>query len=214
MADVKTDEEQVEAIKRWFDENGTSMIVTLVVVLAVVFGYRSWESQKVETAETASAKYEALVEAVRVANPNQGLSEENISTGKFLAGQLKDDHADSTYAHFAAMHLAKLAVDAGDLENAATELQWVLDNDASEKIAVIANLRLAKIKLAMGDNEAALAQLGKVQAGAHQSSYDELKGDALYALERKDEAREAYQNAATIADETGGSRPAQGRDCR
>ena len=198
MAEVKTDEEQVEFLKKWFDDNGTSLLVSIVVVLAAVFGYRTWETQQLEQAQSASVMYEELVQAVTVNDPMGTISEENISTGKFLASQLKQEHTKSSYAHFAAMHMAKAAVEAGDLEAAIRELQWLMDNGASEKLIVIANMRLARVKLAQGEFEAALVQLDEVEAGAHQSSYEELRGDILFALDRKDEAREAYQKAVNL----------------
>ena len=196
MAD--TDEEQVELLKKWFDENGTSLLVSIVLVLVVVFGYRTWETQTHESAEAASALYEELIQAVSLPSPNAVVSEENISTAKFLAEQLKQEHTSSTYAHFAALHLAKMAVQAGELETAAEELQWVLDNGANDRVAVIANLRLAKVKFGGNELESALAQLEETDAGSHRSSYLELKGDVLYALDRKDEAREAYQLAVNL----------------
>ena len=107
MVGDRTEEEQIELLKKWLNENGTSIIVSIVVVLAVVFGYRTWDTQTRETAEAASVIYEELVEAVTV-NPPQTISDENLSTSKFLANQLKSEYSNSTYAQFAAMHLAKL----------------------------------------------------------------------------------------------------------
>lgn len=199
MATDRTEEEQVEVLKEWLNENGTSLIGTIVVVLAVVFGYRTWETQTRETAEAASAIYEDLVAAMTV-KPLETPSEENLSTGNFLANQLKTDHADSTYAHFAAMHLAKIAVEKDDLDGAAKELQWVLANDPSEMIKVIVNLRLARVKFGQGESDGATALLDSVKPGAHMSSYEELRGDILYAQDKHDEARAAYQRAVNAQD--------------
>ena len=197
MVGDKIEEEQIELLKKWLNENGTSIIVSIVVVLAVVFGYRTWETQTRETAEAASVIYEELVEAVTV-NPPQTISDENLSTSKFLANQLKSEYSNSTYAQFAAMHLAKLAVEAAELETAATELQWALDNGSDSKVAIIANLRLAKVKFALKEYDSAIAQLDTMEAGSHKSSYEELRGDIYYAMGSIDESREAYQRAVNL----------------
>ena len=44
MSDYLTDEEQVAKLKSWWDENGVSVIVTLVLVVAGVVGWRWYES--------------------------------------------------------------------------------------------------------------------------------------------------------------------------
>ena len=64
---VESDEEQLELIKKWWDENGTSLVTAVVLALGVTFGYRAWEDNVRETAEAASAKYENLVQAAAVA---------------------------------------------------------------------------------------------------------------------------------------------------
>jgi predicted negative regulator of RcsB-dependent stress response len=193
VADV-TEEEQVEAIKRWFSENGTFLVVGIVVVLAVVFGYRTWETQTREAAEAASVKYEELVVAVTV-SPLEELSEENLSTGQFIAEELKQDYSGTTYAHFAAMHIAKIHVQGGDLDAALKELEWVLANDPDEKIKAIANIRVARVLHGQAKDEDALAVLDKTNSAGHEASYDELRGDVLLAMGKPDEAREAYQRA-------------------
>ena len=53
MVTDRTEEEQVEALKKWWDDNGTQLLVGIVVVLAGVFGYRTWESNTQLAAEAA-----------------------------------------------------------------------------------------------------------------------------------------------------------------
>jgi predicted negative regulator of RcsB-dependent stress response len=193
----RTEEEQVEVLKNWIKENGVSLVVSIAIVLTVVFGYRMWQTQTLQTAEAASSMYEELVEAITV-SPLETISEENLLTGKFLAGKLKAEHAGSTYAQFAALHLAKLAMEDEDLPTAVTELQWVLDNGAGENISIIANLRLARVKFGLKEYENAITQLASIESGGHESSVEELRGDIYYAMGRTDESREAYQRAVNL----------------
>jgi predicted negative regulator of RcsB-dependent stress response len=38
----ETDDEKVEAIKKWWKDNGISVATGVVIGLAVVFGWRAW----------------------------------------------------------------------------------------------------------------------------------------------------------------------------
>jgi len=196
----KTEEEQVEAIKNWFAKNGTSLVAGIVLALGSVFGYQAWEKSVRDQGEKASGMYENLTTAVSV-GPFETLSDESRSTAVFIANQLKAEYPDSTYAHFAAMQLAKLEVEAGALDSAATELQWVLDQKVDDSLAVLVRLRLAQVKLGQGEYEAALALLDQSNIDGYASAYAELRGDVYYAMDRLDDARQAYQAAVALLKE-------------
>ena len=195
MAADRTEEEQVEALKSWFEKNGISLVFGIVIALGAVFGYRAWDNNVRETGEAASAIYENLLTAVGTIPP-EGLSSEMIVTGRTLAGQLKTDHTDSTYALFAALHLAKMAIDSGDMDTAVTELNWVLDNGATGSIEILARIRLAKVLATQAKYDEALATLDvKLDFSYHLSSWEEARGDIYYGKGDLDKAREAYQLA-------------------
>ena len=200
MVTDKTEEEQVEAIKNWFAKNGTSLVAAIVLALGSVFGYQAWEKSVRDQGEKASGMYENLTAAVSV-GPFETLSDESRSTAVFIANQLKAEYPDSTYAHFAAMQLAKLEVEAGALDSAATELQWVLDQKVDDSLAVLVRLRLAQVKLGQGEYEAALALLDQSNIDGYASAYAELRGDVYYAMDRLDDARQAYQAAVALLKE-------------
>jgi len=190
----RTEDEQLEAVKNWVKENGMSLVVGIALALGGVFGYQAWQTSIREKGEEASALYDDLVASV-VVSPGEEPGEEQLSTGRFLADQLKTEYEDSTYAHFAAMFMSRLAVQQGDLERAEEELRWALDRDPDASLALIMRPRLASILMARGNPEEALALLENVNAGAHTSTYEEVKGDIYLELGRKGDAREAYQRA-------------------
>jgi predicted negative regulator of RcsB-dependent stress response len=192
---VESDEEQIEVLKKWWDENGTSLLATIVLVVGGSMGYRAWENNVRETGESASALYENLVAAaenISSAGADYAMSQTAVSLGQ----ELKTDYAGSTYSVFGALHLAKVAVDAGDLETAEQELKWVLDQDTDGQLETLARTRLARVLLEKQDATAALAQVISYQPPAGQvSSFEEVKGDILLELGNRQEAREAYQKA-------------------
>lgn len=203
---AESDEEQIEAIKRWWDENGTSLIIGVVVAVGGVLGWQAWQNHVQEQGEAAAAIYDDLMEAVVVEGPFASLDEEARQTGKFLAGRLKEEHDGSSYAHFAAMFLAKLAVAEGDLEKAESELSWAIEDGIDESLLPIATMRLARVQKALGNHETALETLLSVEPGEHRPTWEEIRGDVYHAMGDRAQAREAYQNALGALDNPG-SRP-------
>jgi predicted negative regulator of RcsB-dependent stress response len=195
VAADRTEEEQVEALKSWFEDNGISLVFGIVIALGAVFGYRAWDNSVQQTGEAASAVYENLLSAVGDIPP-EGLSEEMMATGNTLATQLKNEYGDSSYALFAAFHLAKMAVDSDDLDKAAAQFNWVLDNGATGSMEILARTRLARVLAAQEKYDEALATLDvKLDLSTHLSSWEEARGDIYYGMGDMDKAREAYQLA-------------------
>ncbi|MDA0790980.1 MAG: tetratricopeptide repeat protein [Proteobacteria bacterium] len=192
---AETDEEQIEVLKNWWKENGNSLVITVVVALAAVFGYRAWENNVAQSAADASAMYEDLSGSLN-SGPIDTLSTEVLASIRAIGDRLKTEHGDSAYAHFGALHLAKVAVDKGELEVAEAELRWMLDNDVSELLEPVARMRLARVLGAQERVDEALAVLDNAPGAAgYEASWDELRGDLLFQKGDAAAAHAAYQRA-------------------
>ena len=195
MDQYRTEEEQVEALRRWWDENGKSTIAAIVIALAAGFGWQTWKANDQSAQENASDIYQAMIQIVGAGDTSPG----QLETGVGLAEQLKSEYSGSTYAQFAGLHLARLAVAENDLAEAEAQLRWVLGKAAKgTDTAQVAQMRLARVVAASGDTDQALAILEQGGEGPYQASYAVARGDILLALGRKDEAREAYSNARML----------------
>lgn len=194
MVEHQTDEEQAEALKQWLNENGKSLVVGLVVSLAAVFGYQSWQTTTIEKGEAVSVIYQDLVELVDI-SPLEEFTQEQESTLRHLANTLKKEHEGTSYSVFAALHLAKLAVDDHDLDAAEQELSWALDHASDEAVEHIVRQRLSRVLLSKDEPERAQEVISTAQEASYSSSYEEIKGDVYLQLDQKSKAREAYQKA-------------------
>lgn len=183
---MATDEEQLEDIRRWWKKNGQAVTIGLIIGLAAVFGTRAWVDYQERQRLSASAEYEQLESEL-----GQGNSEAVLSRGKYLI----DNYARTPYAVLAALTLAKIQADKGDLAAARERLQWAVDHARMPEFVHIARLRLARVIAAQGDAAQALKLVEGVDAGAFAPSYDELKGDLYLAAGDRDKARAAYQKA-------------------
>ena len=64
MEIYNTEEQQVEAIKRFFHEHGLSIAAGIVIGLGGLYGFRYYQAKQLEAQETQSAAYAALVECL------------------------------------------------------------------------------------------------------------------------------------------------------
>lgn len=184
-----TEEEQVEALKRWWKENGTSTITGVVTALVLMGGWNFWQSYKQDKANQASAFYEQLLNS---ATAGKHESVEKISQ------RLSEQSGSGAYTGFAALVLAKSKVQQGDLEAAKSVLQQLMQNAGDDEIKNVARIRLVRLMLATSDHEKGLKLIAEADASdteGFSASYDELKGDLYVALDRLGEARTAYQSA-------------------
>ncbi|GAB5414862.1 MAG: tetratricopeptide repeat protein [Congregibacter sp.] len=194
MESYRTEDEQVEALKGWWKENGQSTLIGVALALGLGFGWQGWQQHQTQQAAEASLTYQRMLEALS--------QEETVGAdpGRELAEQLKEEHRGTTYAQFAALHLARLAVNAGNPGQAEQELRWVLSMaDNGSEIHQIAQLRLARVLAAKGDSDGALAILQGASSG-FVTSYAMARGDILLSLGREDEALIAYESAAASLD--------------
>jgi predicted negative regulator of RcsB-dependent stress response len=175
-----TEEQQAEAIKRFFRENGITLALGVVLGLGGLYGWKAYNQNQITTAETTSDAYTALV-----------LSDDVLST----ADQFITDNKDTNYATLAAFVAAKDAVDQKKLDVATKQLSWIVDNTQNEELKAIAITRLARIQVATESFDDALTTLNAPLPEAFSANVAELKGDIFTAQGDKDKARSAYQTA-------------------
>lgn len=183
MTDFKTDEEKAEDLKRWWKDNGTSVIAGVALAIAGLFGWEYWQSNKVQTAEAASALY------------TQADNEADKTVALQQFAQLQNDYSSTPYASMAALQTAKLQAEAGKNQEAATALQWVVDNSSEVEYQEIARLRLARVYIAMEKYDEALALTQQEYGDGFESLLAELRGDIFAAQRKLDDARKAYERA-------------------
>ncbi|GGY67002.1 membrane protein [Cellvibrio zantedeschiae] len=194
-----TEEEQLEVLKRWWKDYGKTVITGIVAAVALYFAWTTWQEKQRNKAESASAHYEELI---KILNVEQGktLSEADKANAEHIANELKEKNGKTLYAQGAAFYLAKSAVDAGNLDKAVTELQWILASKPDIATAQLAHARLARVYVAKGAYPEALAQLSEEPSKAFASEYAEVRGDILKAQGNKDAAATAYKKALETTD--------------
>ncbi len=195
MADYMRDEdEQAELLKEWWQKNGTAAIITVVLAVAALIGWREWQGHQGEQSSEASKQYQVMVEALTA----QQVDEAAVNK---QAEALKDDFPGSAYAGYASLAQARLAVQAGEYDKAASLLQDVADNGATDALTYTARLRLVRVLLQQQAYDKAAAELDHSFPAAFNGMALELRGDLAKARDDQQAATEAYtQSLETLQD--------------
>ena len=189
MADHLEDDEQVEALKRWWDENGKSTMVAVALAVAGTVGWQQYQGWTVSQAERASEVWESMQQVLATASPD---AEQDA---RAMALLLKEDFGGSAYAQFAALRLAALDVAAGELDAAEAELRWALAKAGPQtELGQLIQLRLARVLAAQEKEDAALAIL-ESGGNAYSAAYAMARGDIHMAAGRDQQALDAYLEA-------------------
>ena len=186
MSTFKTEEEQVEAIKKWWKENGLSVVGGIALGFAIIGGWQGWQIYQRNEGESASVLYEAMRQAVRTGQNAQALEQ-----GKRLIG----DYGSTAYAGFAGLHMARLAYTRGEKTVARDHLQWVINAAPDPSLKEIARLRLAHLLLDMDELDALQDLLSNAPLPAFEGEFASLRGDLAQRRGDDAAAREAYLEA-------------------
>ena len=208
MADHITEEEQIEALKRWWDENGKQVVLAIVLTVGGYFGWQAWTDHVDDQTAAASLVYQEMLDNMDGAVPGDTLGADKQAEISLLAETLKQDYSNTQYAFYAALIKAKLAVESTDLTAAAVELQWAMDNADETVNENIARLRLARVEAASGNLDTALQLVQGVDAGELKSAFDEAKGDFYQQQGNAGAAYSAYE-AAMMSIDAGNSSASQ-----
>jgi len=184
-----TEEEQLAQIKEWWQRNGRPLMLGAVIALVLVFGWQFWQKHQINQAQSASVLYQQLLTAALESG------EVDAAEVSRLGNLLKKDFAGTHYAQYGSLFIAKVAVEAGRLDEAASELRAILDKPADKTLDELARQRLARVLAAQDKADEALKLLDGEADKAFAASREELKGDLLVQLGRDDEAHAAYSKA-------------------
>ena len=156
--------------------------------LAGVQGWRWWTGKQAR----------GSLRAVR--RPVAGGNGQRPAKAKDATAQLQDRFARTGYAPRGALVMARLLYDNGDAKAAREQLQWVIDRADETELKEIARYRLAELMLDEKQYDDALKMLDAKHGEPFAGLYADLRGDALVAAGRIDDAKQAYQTALTKLD--------------
>jgi predicted negative regulator of RcsB-dependent stress response len=186
--ELMDEHEKGEQVRAWLRQNGSAIVGGIAIGLGLIFGWQWWTRSQDEHRFNAATQYQKLTDAA-------GRNEAELVSG--LTDELSRRFADTPYAALGAMQLADVHVGAGDFAAADAALAKAADLAAESALDSVIALRRARLAVARAEPEVALEHLKAISGEAWDGLAAEVRGDALNALDRRDEAREAYADALT-----------------
>jgi len=177
----ENENDQVDAVKRFFAENGKALATGVVLGIGALVGWRYWTSHQAESAREASLAYQTAVTAISADKPQTLTAVE-----KFAAEN------QNTYGALASLEAAQQYVDKNDLAKAEANLQQGLKNTSDENLQALINLRLARIQVQQKQTDAALKTLDAIKGEGWVAIVADLRGEALLSKGDKQGARDAW----------------------
>ncbi|MCY4420078.1 MAG: tetratricopeptide repeat protein [Gammaproteobacteria bacterium] len=186
MAEFETEEQQVEALKNWWKENGTAVMIGVVLGIGALGGWRGWDWYQEKQAVNASDIF-VSVQRTMIAGDAASFRDE--------AEILRTEYASTPYAALTTLHEAKAQAEEGDLEASAKSLRWVIEHSGQPSIRDIARIRLARVLLADQKLDDAQAAINQEFSEGFSSLVHEIRGDILVARGEIEQAKQAYDLA-------------------
>ena len=183
--------EQSERARKWFQNNGGSLLIAVLAAMALIWGYKGFQNNKVHAAEQAGLNFQALALAIESKN-NAQISQ--------LSTEIRKSYGATTYAALAGLAEAKYLTEAGKIEAAETALRLAKEAGTNSQVRMLATLRLARLLSGQGKAQEALNTLKAVEDEGFKAQVQEQRGDALAQLGKAADAKAAYASALTATD--------------
>lgn len=185
------EQEKIDDLKAFWKRWGNTIATAVIAVCVAYIGVQGWRWWQARQAEEASVLYSAVAAGVR---------DKDVAKARDAMAQLVSGFSAAGYTPRAALLYAKLLWDQGDKAGAKAQYQWVIDRSTDEELKAVARFRLAGALLDEKQYDQALATLDAKHPDAFIGLFADLRGDALTAAGRTQEARTAYQMALAKLD--------------
>lgn len=195
MEGYTTENEQLEALKKWWEQNAKWIIGGLVIAALIVGGWRIYGYWQSKRAAEAAGLYAAVVQAE---------GKNDTAAVASSAKKLIKAYPATAYGALGGLALAKAQFAQQHLDDAVRSLQGVVAHSPDKGLAMIARLRIARIQLEQGKAREALDTLKHQGQGAFSATVQGLRGEAFEQLGRTQDARTAYQAGLKATKATSG----------
>lgn len=180
------EQEQVDALKAWWTNNGNKVLGAVLIVVVAIGGWRGWQYYQQKQAAEAATLY---------AEFGKQLESFDIKRVNDAAAAMMEKYPSAGYSARAALTAAQANEFNKEAARAKTQLQWVIAHAKEDGLKDVARLRLAAILLDEKAYDEALKHLNAAHPDSFNGLYADLKGDVLSAQGKTEEARSAYKLA-------------------
>lgn len=181
MEVYSNENEQVDALKNFFAQNGKALVVGVVLGVGALAGWRYWSNHQDGASRETSIAYQQVTSSLDANKPT------TLEAVAKFASENKN-----TYGALASLDLAKRYVDDNQLDKAATQLQNGLQDAKDANLQAVLSLRLARIQLQQKQPDVALKTLDNIKGDGWTAIVADIRGEALLSKGDTQGAREAW----------------------
>ena len=181
MEVYSTENEQVDALRRFLIENGKALAIGVVIGIGALLGWRYWQNHQQAEMTGASQSYQQASEALTGGKAD----------GVALAEKFIEKNANN-YGVLAALQLAQHEVDQKNFAKAEQQLAWAQGQTKDENLKSLIDLRLARVQLQENKLDDALKTLDLIKATGWVAMAQDIRGDVMVKKGDVKGAREAY----------------------
>ena len=179
------EQEQVDELKALWKKYGAYIARSLIAFFVLYGLFQGWGYYQTKQSLGASELYQSIVV----------LDEKNTKDILQKSQKLMDDYSGTPYAGRAAILFAKASYLEGNKDKAKERLDWATSHAKESATKSIALIQLGQILVEEKKYEDALKRVNDVENEGYLGLSNDLKGDILNAMGKKEEAKKAYQEA-------------------
>ena len=179
------EQEQVDELKALWKKYGNYITKGVIAFFALYGLFQGWGYYQTKQSLGASEAYQSIVV----------LDEKNTKEIMQKSQNLIDDFGGTPYAGRAAILFAKASYLEGLKDKAKEKLEWASNHAKESATESIALIQLGQILVEEKKYEDALKKVNDVDNEGYLGLSNDLKGDILNAMGKKDDAKKAYQEA-------------------
>ena len=180
------EQEQLDALKAFWNKYGNLATWVLVLVLGAYAAWNGWNYWQREQGFKAGAMFDELDRAGQAGD---------VEKAGRIFGDMKTAFPGTAFAQQGGLLVAKLQFDKGQADNARASLAWVAENGVEDEIRTVARLRLAALQAEAKQFDEAIKTLAAATAPGFEALVADRRGDVLIMQGKKDEAVTAYTAA-------------------
>lgn len=176
-----TENEQIDAIKRFIANNGKALLIGLVIGVGAIIGWNYWQSHQAKSLQESAQSFE------QISSQLQTGSHQALAAAERFASE-----TNNIYGVLTNIELAKIAVEKNDIAGAEKTLLKALAIAKLDDLKDLLNVRLARVQLALNKPDQALITLTQVQDKGWSAIVEDIRGDVLLKKGDIAGARAAY----------------------
>jgi len=189
MAEYSSDEERFSAVINFFKDYKAIISLSLLAIFVPLFSITGYQSYKETRSSEAAIIYDKWLEELQSNNENS----------KETFNKLQDAFSGTGYAQLAIMVNGSNLARQGNLKDALVNFQQLSDDTSgyfgNKVLNSIAKINIARIELSNKNFTNVLEVLDSFVSNSEHSMVYEIKGDALFGLNKIELAKEQYQLA-------------------